>query len=462
MAILNFNEGGRSRAPKNKKFKLIFGTGLLAITLGLSSTLAANININSGPVEFGQGVAQTTACDGNVVMTPSSTFSNIQDGGEFLFTSFTVSDISSACDGKVFTIKAYKDQQSEPLDLYTTVGTTDPYTEIQVLDDGGSFSFVGGGLLADDIVDITNGFTVSMVTSGPPASTAVALANDVDRITIESGEYVAGTPAPVGASYIYVTTDGVSPYAIGRANLDGTNFVTDFSNASAFTGSIITDSSHIYWNDAYTLYKSALDGSSITELFTVTGHCWPPATSGIAVDSTYIYYSDSCTNSIGRAKLDGTERNDSFIIGTSSDGASFVGNDLYGLYVGNNKIFWANYTTNTIGRADIDGTNQNNEFISTLTGGICGVTIQSGYIYWTNFDTNTIGRANLDGSNIDNSYIDTGSSTNPYYIVSTASQLFWTDYTSGAVAQSNLDGSGESILFSYPAATGIALSAGLN
>jgi hypothetical protein len=51
---------------------------LIAAAVGLSSTLAANISINSGPVEFGQGVAQTVACSGDesIIVTPATTFSN--------------------------------------------------------------------------------------------------------------------------------------------------------------------------------------------------------------------------------------------------------------------------------------------------------------------------------------------------------------------------------------------------
>ena len=61
-----------------KKFKLLVGVSVIATTLALSSTLAANISINSGPVEFGQGVAQTVSCSGeqSVTVTPASTFYN--------------------------------------------------------------------------------------------------------------------------------------------------------------------------------------------------------------------------------------------------------------------------------------------------------------------------------------------------------------------------------------------------
>ena len=65
--------------PRPKKpFKLILGIGALVTVVGFGSTLAANINIGTGPIEFGQGVAQTTACSGDnsILVTPTSTFEN--------------------------------------------------------------------------------------------------------------------------------------------------------------------------------------------------------------------------------------------------------------------------------------------------------------------------------------------------------------------------------------------------
>ena len=85
MSLLNFDparspEGNNSVSKGGKKpFKLILGIGALVAVIGLGSTLAANININSGPIEFGQGVAQTTACSGDtpIYVTPQPTFYNV-------------------------------------------------------------------------------------------------------------------------------------------------------------------------------------------------------------------------------------------------------------------------------------------------------------------------------------------------------------------------------------------------
>ena len=192
MSILNFEDGKKSKnysknSVSRKNSKTALGIGAIVLSVVLGSTFAASINLNSGaPVEFGQGVAMTTACDSSVFVTPYSTFVNDADDPEFKFTSFSVSEIGSECDGKVFTIKAYKDGQNDALALYTTTGVADPYKEVQVLNTEGTFSLVGAGLQTSGILSFSGGFTVNLSTSGSPESSAAASALDVDRMTIES------------------------------------------------------------------------------------------------------------------------------------------------------------------------------------------------------------------------------------------------------------------------------------
>ncbi|CAB4757083.1 unannotated protein [freshwater metagenome] len=195
MSLLNFEPSGREPKGGKKSLKLVLGIGALVGSIALGSTLAASINLNSGaPVEFGQGVTQTTSCDDEVTITPFSTFVNDEESADFLFTSFSVTGISASCYGKTFTIKAYSNSDNSPLDLYATDGVSEPFSEVQVLDTEGSFSLVEAGLLSDDIEDVSTGFKVTMVTAGPPASAALASAQDVDRITIESKDSTESTP----------------------------------------------------------------------------------------------------------------------------------------------------------------------------------------------------------------------------------------------------------------------------
>ena len=127
MEILNLGGLNESSAqsPK-KKFKVLLGVGLLAAVMGMGSTLAASITLSSGsPVEFGQGVAATTACDTSLTVTPFSTYVNVETSAaaDFLFTSVTISNLDTSttnaqgvgCGGRVLVLKAYTDT--------TTAGT---------------------------------------------------------------------------------------------------------------------------------------------------------------------------------------------------------------------------------------------------------------------------------------------------------------------------------------------------
>jgi hypothetical protein len=78
MEFLNMSAEGENSPKKFKKYRAFIGIGVIAAAVGLSSTLAANININAGPVEFGQGVAQTVACSGDesIIVTPATSFTN--------------------------------------------------------------------------------------------------------------------------------------------------------------------------------------------------------------------------------------------------------------------------------------------------------------------------------------------------------------------------------------------------
>ena len=84
MSILNLNTPQGGNSGGKKKAKMWMGAGLLAAVLGVGSTLAANITINSPELttEFGQGVTQTVYCGGDqsVTVTPISTYQNTEIG----------------------------------------------------------------------------------------------------------------------------------------------------------------------------------------------------------------------------------------------------------------------------------------------------------------------------------------------------------------------------------------------
>ena len=114
--------------PQKRKLPAILSFLLLLIGGGffLQTTLASNISINSGQLEFGQGITQTVACSGstNLTVTPNATFTNASGGGAFYFSSVRVTNIPIGCYGKDFTIRAYGNSSSSPLALFNSTSTS--------------------------------------------------------------------------------------------------------------------------------------------------------------------------------------------------------------------------------------------------------------------------------------------------------------------------------------------------
>ena len=125
MEILKFDSAPQKRTGQKKSSTrgLLAVAGFAAIAV-LGSTLAANISLNSGTLEFGQGVAVTSACDSDgITATPKAVFSNVTGGGSFNFASISFTGIADACTGDLVTVNAYGDSSSTPLNI-ATVGAT--------------------------------------------------------------------------------------------------------------------------------------------------------------------------------------------------------------------------------------------------------------------------------------------------------------------------------------------------
>jgi hypothetical protein len=117
MSLLEFNNLSPKRSGSRKPFKLVLGISALVGTIALGSTLAASINLNSGgPVEFGQGVTQTVACDADgITFTPTYKFMNNIDVPDFVFNGFSLDGVSDVCEGKKFTVKVYDKLTNTPI-----------------------------------------------------------------------------------------------------------------------------------------------------------------------------------------------------------------------------------------------------------------------------------------------------------------------------------------------------------
>src|ERR671925_1640480 len=70
-------------------------------------------------------------------------------------------------------------------------------------------------------------------------------------------------------------------------------------------------------------------------------------------------------------------------------------------------VYWSvsgNSDGTTLGRADLDGSGVNHSFV-TGTKGPEGIVVYGSHVYWTNTQTNSIGRANLNGTGANASFI---------------------------------------------------------
>jgi hypothetical protein len=205
---------------------------------------------------------------------------------------------------------------------------------------------------------------------------------------------------------------------IGRANLDGTGVDKRFITGARNPSGVTVDGGHLYWtqSNTNTIGRANLDGTGVDPSFITSAE----DPSGVAVDAAHVYWANFFGNTIGRANLDGTSADKSFITragfggGVAVDAAHiyWTAIDPCGLVGGPDG--GTDSCENAIGRANLDGTGIDQSFIETggPVGGAepSGVAVDGGHVYWANYSGyskrwNFIGRANLDGTGANRHFI---------------------------------------------------------
>jgi virginiamycin B lyase len=222
---------------------------------------------------------------------------------------------------------------------------------------------------------------------------------------------------------------------------------------------------HLYWANftpgwgakpaATTIGRARLDGTGVEQSF-VSGTGRRPC--GVALDRKHIYWGELLGGevgspdeggAIGRANRDGSGVNARFIPPPDGGGC--------GVAIAGGHLYWA--SGGAIGRANVDGTGVDGQFIPGLAiprstspistgGGPCGIAVAGKYIYWTNTVEGgtpvAIGRANLDGTGVNKRFI-TGV-TPGCGIVVVGGHIYWTNggfvESRYAIGRANLDGTG--------------------
>ena len=204
MEILKFEGGaprGRAKSSSNKKtIRIAVALGAVALVGVLSSTLAANITINSGAnVEFGQGLSGAAACDASLTLTPISGFKNTSGStGYFTFDSITVSDALTNgttgaglanCVGKYIKLAAYDSSSATALTLSSSASQASSYNSFEVYIGATTSSGLGVVTLSTPTTTQAGArlsTTATSFTLGFGTNTSTATAGAVYKITVES------------------------------------------------------------------------------------------------------------------------------------------------------------------------------------------------------------------------------------------------------------------------------------
>jgi hypothetical protein len=213
-----------------------------------------------------------------------------------------------------------------------------------------------------------------------------------------------------------------------------------------------TAGAYVYWVDNFerAIGRAGLNGSGADPSFVATGGQGYPAQ--VAVDRGHLYWATTSGAAVGRANLDGS--------GVKPSQARLLDRDLRqedrprqprrlsgepelhhrpqrgALQPGGRR--WPHLLDQCLRGRPHDRA----RFI-TATGAPTGIAVDAGHIYWANtadgVDADTIGRANLDGSGLDQSFIS--GATDPIGVAVDAQHVYWTNGP-GTIGRANLDGSG--------------------
>ncbi len=196
-------------APEKAKSPLKFGfiTFISVLGIALGANLALNVGANNR-LEFGQGFAVTTGCQGKtsptntMMLTPYAGYQNATGTGKFTLDSILIENVDRACLYKDFTIKVFNNSSSDALtisetatapsvyqnfqsfrfwwqDTTTVTSMSRQYTDVELLND------------TSDLADFNGNSNSFLITFDPDQLANFADATQVYKITIESNDHTS-------------------------------------------------------------------------------------------------------------------------------------------------------------------------------------------------------------------------------------------------------------------------------
>jgi len=306
----------------------------------------------------------------------------------------------------------------------------------------------------------SSGAAASFVSSSKLSNLTISAVGRISGFVVPSPStlpLITGTPSggvsTDGAAIVLVNLAVVVPsttalgYYRGRIEVSAQSWPTAAS--LPITIHVIAPTAgHIYFTGGSAgIDRTDLDGEIVETGFIRLQY--PPDTATcVAVNAQYVYWTDETR--IGRANLDGSNPNPSFIVlpywPDPIHPGGWYKSSLIGIAVNAQHIYWTDADAQVIGRANLDGSGVQQFFMSTGAGSLpYAVAVDAAHIYWTEQISGSIGRANLDGTIADWSFMGVGAT--PIGLAIDAQHIYWTWATGGspsasfAMGRANLDGS---------------------
>ncbi|HWE14990.1 MAG TPA: hypothetical protein VG365_15810 [Solirubrobacteraceae bacterium] len=183
----------------------------------------------------------------------------------------------------------------------------------------------------------------------------------------------------VGGRYLYWSIE-MGPHdrgAIMRASLTGRRVRRLVGGLNA-PDSVIAVNGFVYWNDQNAIGRVALDGSHLQRHFIVLPQeLGGGVADGLASDGTHLYFSRCAEDTIGRARLDGSQVVTGFI---------WTGRHScpQGLALAVRHVYWTQLGSGTIGRAGLDGRRADRRWLNIRSRqGPFQLAADSAHVYWT-------------------------------------------------------------------------------
>jgi len=238
---------------------------------------------------------------------------------------------------------------------------------------------------------------------------------------------------------------------IGRASLDGNVIEPYFINLGTAPWGIAVDQEFVYWADHMSrIGRAKLDNTGGVNLNFVQD-CLDPF--AVAVDDKYIYWTNlnlpnfPFSPSVGRAKLDGTEVTQNFILLPAGYFAAAIAVSKEFIYMGGGEE-----SHPSIMRAKLDGTELDLHWIEGATKPLVGaaqaIALTETHLYWSNGDGNPytdyipfISRADLSGDNAQVVVMGEKEWSGIWGLGTKGDFIYWGEYSRNRIGRANIDGS---------------------